>query len=142
MGLCGAGVEFSQITKGGKMVSLLFCVYLVNATLIINHEIESAYWKEWELFKLPGQLTGFLLIHFPVLAVIIWGSTLVYLKSSAGYIISIILSFGGLFAFFAHTYFIMKGKPEFKLPISFTILGSILVVSLVQLVLSIYALAT
>ncbi|MBN1892577.1 MAG: hypothetical protein JW780_07335 [Clostridiales bacterium] len=123
------------------MFSLLFWVYLVNAILIINHEIESSYWKEWELFKLPGKLTGFLLIHFPILAVIILGSTLVYAQSTAGYIISIVLSVGGIFAFSAHTYFILKGKPEFKLPISIAMLICILIVSFVQLGLSVYTLA-
>ena len=34
------------------MFELLFWLYLVNAVLLITHEIDSAYWKEWELFKL------------------------------------------------------------------------------------------
>jgi len=36
------------------MADLLLWLYLANAVLLINHEIDSAYWKEWELFKLPG----------------------------------------------------------------------------------------
>ena len=36
------------------MTDLLVWLYLTNAVLLINHEIDSAYWKEWELFKLPG----------------------------------------------------------------------------------------
>jgi hypothetical protein len=31
------------------MVSkILFWLYLVNAILLINHEIDSAFWKEWD----------------------------------------------------------------------------------------------
>jgi hypothetical protein len=26
---------------------ILFWIYLINAILLINHEIDSAYWKEW-----------------------------------------------------------------------------------------------
>ena len=29
-------------------------LYLANTALLIAHEIDSAYWKEWELFHLPG----------------------------------------------------------------------------------------
>ncbi len=46
------------------MEKFLFWIYLANAVLLINHEIDSAYWKEWDLFKLPGGITGFLIIHF------------------------------------------------------------------------------
>ncbi|MDP4093279.1 MAG: hypothetical protein Q8920_07955 [Bacillota bacterium] len=123
------------------MFSILFWVYLLNAVLIINHEIESAYWKEWELFKLPGKITGFLIIHFPVLAFILLGSTLIYMQNTYGYIMSVLLALGGLFAFSAHMYFIKKGRPEFKLPISIIILVIILIISWVQLALSIYKLA-
>jgi hypothetical protein len=33
------------------MADLLFWLYLVNSVLLINHEIDSAYWKEWDLFR-------------------------------------------------------------------------------------------
>ncbi len=55
------------------MRETLFWLYLANAVVIINHEIESAYWREWELFRLPGGITGFLIIHFPVLFVMLYG---------------------------------------------------------------------
>ena len=29
------------------MVSLIVWAYLLNSTLIIVHEMDSAYWKEW-----------------------------------------------------------------------------------------------
>jgi len=35
-----------------KAITLL---YIVNATLLLLHEIESAYEKEWEILKLPGK---------------------------------------------------------------------------------------
>jgi hypothetical protein len=50
---------------------------LTNSVLLINHEIDSAYWKEWELFRLPGGIAGFLLIHFPLLFLILYGLILV-----------------------------------------------------------------
>jgi len=47
-------------------LKVLFWLYLINAILLINHEIDSAFWKEWELFKLPGGIGGFLILHFPI----------------------------------------------------------------------------
>lgn len=120
------------------MEKILFWIYLINAILIINHEIESAYWKEWKLFKLPGEITGFVLLHFPVLFIILYGLILVYEGTLAGYILSVLLGFGGIFAFSIHSYFIKKGNEEFKLPISKFILISTLIVSIIQLILTFY----
>ena len=119
------------------MGDLLFWVYIANAVLLISHEIDSAYWKEWELFRLPGGLTLFLLLHFPLLFLVLYGLVLVHQQTVAGLIISLLLSFAGLFAFAIHIYFLRKGREEFKLPISLFILLGILVVSLAQVVLSI-----
>ena len=115
------------------MADLLLWLYLANSVLLINHEIDSAYWKEWNLFKLPGGSTGFLILHFPLLFLILLGLILVYGHSSWGLIFSFVLCFGGLFAFSVHTYLLGKGRPEFNKPISKFILVAILLVSLVQL---------
>jgi hypothetical protein len=120
------------------MADLLFWLYLVNSVLLINHEIDSAYWKEWELFKLPGGLTGFLLLHFPLLLLILWGLILVSRQTFWGLIFSLVLCFGGIFAFTVHTYFLKKGHDEFNKPISKFILTAILLVSVAQLVTTFY----
>ena len=120
------------------MTEILFWLYLSNSVLLINHEIDSAYWKEWELFKLPGGITGFLLIHFPLLLFILYGSVLVARSSLSGLIFSLILSLSGIFAFSIHTYFLKKGRNEFDKPISKFILMATLIVSIVQLAVTIY----
>lgn len=115
------------------MQDALFWLYLVNAILLINHEIESAYWKEWRLFKLPGGITLFLIIHFPLLFVILYGLVEVFRESTAGLVFSVILAAAGIFAFCIHMYFIKKGREEFRLPVSLFILITLLLVSLVQM---------
>ena len=122
------------------MAEVLVWVYLINAVLLINHEIDSAYWKEWDLFGLPGGITGFLIVHFPLLFLILYGLVLVYKRATAGLILSLVLSLGGLFAFTIHTYFIKRGRDEFKAPISLVILIAALIVSLFQLVITLYLL--
>ena len=120
------------------MFELLFWLYLVNAVLLITHEIDSAYWKEWELFKLPGGSTGFVLLHLPLVFLILWGLVLVFQRSLAGLALSLILSLGGIFAFTIHTMFIKKGRKEFNVPVSLFLLMATLLVSLVQAACTIY----
>ncbi len=116
--------------------------YLATAVLLITHEIDSAYWKEWELFKLPVGITGFLLLHIPMLAVILYGLVLVVRQAPAGYWFSFALSIGGIFAFGIHLYFLWKGRKEFDAPISKSILGALLFISLVQLIFTLMAIGT
>ena len=121
------------------MVSkVLFWLYLTNAILLIIHEIDSAFWKEWELFKLPGGINGFLILHFPLLFLILYGLVLVSQQSFLGLIVSLILSAGGIFAFCIHTAFIQKGRREFNTPISRFILTLMLGVSTIQAAVTIY----
>ena len=114
------------------MSEFLFWIYLVNSVLLINHEIDSAYWKEWDLFGLPGGIAGFLILHLPLLFLILYGLVLVSQQSFVGLIFSLVLAIGGIFAFSIHMSFIKKGRNEFRTPISLSILIATLAVSLVQ----------
>jgi chromate transport protein ChrA len=122
------------------MWELLFWVYVVNAVFLINHEVDSAYWKEWNLMGLPGGITLFLLIHFPLFFLIIYGAVLLDRGASSGLIYSLVLGLVGIIAFSLHTYFIKKGRDEFKTPMSQFILISTLIISVAQLGMTIYLL--
>jgi hypothetical protein len=122
------------------MWDILLWVYLTNAVLLILHEIDSAYWKEWELFRLPGGVTAFLLVHIPILLLVLYGLVLVSQRTFAGLILSLILGFAGVFAFSIHIYFIRRGRDEFKSPVSVAILVATLVLSLVQIAITVYLL--
>jgi len=121
---------------GSATLDAMFWFYFVNAVLLIIHEIDSAYWKEWELFKLRGGITGFLIIHFPLISLILFGLLAITQWYVVGIIFSFILCLSGLFAFTIHTYFLKKGKDEFNTPISIAILIATLVISLTQLALT------
>ena len=112
------------------MWDLLFWLYLLDASLLINHELDSAYWQEWKLFRLPGGISFFLIIHFPIFMLLLWGAAAIARKSAAGPVLALVLSGSGLLAFFLHAYFLRKGHPEFNTIISKAILGGCLIVSL------------
>jgi len=92
-------------------------LYIVNATLLLLHEIESAYEKEWELFNLPGDITGFLLLHVPIIILLFYGLIEIEKKSSVGLIFGIILGIGGVIPSIVHKVF-FKTPDQFNSPIS------------------------
>jgi hypothetical protein len=122
------------------MFESLFLIYIINSVLLIDHEIDSAYWQEWDLFKLPGGITGFLMIHLPLVFLVLYGLILVFQQTFSGLIFSLVLSISGLFAFTIHTIYIKKGRNEFKVPVSIFLLIAILIVSLIQASITLYLL--
>ena len=90
-------------------------VYPINLALLFTHEIDSAYWQEWNLIGLPGGIQMFLVINLILLLITLYGYSGLMHNQPSGYIIAIILSFFGLIAFSIHSYFILTGHPEFTL---------------------------
>jgi hypothetical protein len=119
------------------MWDALFWIYLVTLIFMTNHEIDSAYQKEWELIGLPGGINLFLLLHFPLLFVFLWGLVLVYQERSAGLVLSLILSLFGMASLVIHSLFIKKGHRGFTSPMSQFILWSTALVSAVGAVVAI-----
>ncbi len=122
-------------------LDLLSWLYMINTVLLINHEIDSAYWKEWELFKLPGGITLFLILHFPLIFLLLYGLIEVYHQSHTGLIFSLVVSGVGIIAFGLHMFFIAKGRDQFKTPVSIFILTGTLIVSLIQAVVTLQKMA-
>lgn len=120
-------------------MDLLFWIYLINATILIIHEIDSAYWEEWKLINPNDKngINGFLIMHLPLIFTVMIGLVLVYEDKFAGLIISLILSAFGLFAFFFHFYHLRKGRPEFNTIISKAMIISTFIISIFQIVLTI-----
>jgi hypothetical protein len=124
------------------LLQILFWLYLINTILLILHEMDSAYWKEWELFRLPGGITVFLLLHFPLYVAVLYGLVLVYPAQLAGFILSLVIAAAGIFAFCIHTYFLHQGRSEFDTAISKVILAALLGISILQISITIYFLVS
>jgi hypothetical protein len=118
------------------MWDALFWLYLVNAALLICHEIDSAYWREWELFGLPGGVGFFVLLHVPLVMLLLAGSVWVADRGGAGLVISLAVAAGGVIAFCLHMLFIKRGRPEFKTPVSIGLLTAVWLLSLAQIVVA------
>ena len=98
-------------------MELITIVYILNITLLLLHEIESAYEREWEILRLPGGITGFLLMHIPLLLVLLYGAAEIGKYSPAGLVIGIIAGIGGLIPFMVHKV-LLKRADHFDKPVS------------------------
>ncbi len=107
-------------------------LYLVNAALLVVHEIDSAYWREWELFGVPGGLQGFLVLNLALVIVVLCGLRALSRGRKSGTAVSWLLVGGGLFAVVAHGFFLAGGHQEFRTPVSLALLAGTLVLSVAQ----------
>ena len=108
-------------------------IYLVNLALLATHEIDSAFWHEWNLFKLPGGIDLFLVLNLVLLLLFMFGFEKVVKWEKGAVVFSYILAFSGIFAFVIHSYFILNGQPEFTSFISCAILLLTFVTSIAQI---------
>ena len=110
----------------------LEALYVLNATLLLTHEIDSGYWREWRLFHLPGGDQGFLLVHLLLLPLVLVGLAELARGRRSGLRFSLGLAGAGILALLLHGFFLLRGHPEFRLPVSLLVLAASAVVSLVQ----------
>ena len=115
-----------------RSTPMLLWLYLLNAAVLITHEIDSAYWREWELFGIPGGIQAFLGINLFLVLVILFGHQALALGRASGFMFSWMLAAGGIFAAVIHTFFLLKGSEAFTTPASLALLAATLVLSLAQ----------
>jgi len=111
-------------------------LYVVNLSLLATHEIDSAYWHEWEMFRLPGGIQLFLIINLLLLIPLTYGLTRLVRWQPGAKAFSYIVAGAGLFAFAIHSGFLAAGGEEFRSPVSLAILAAILLVSISQIVVA------
>ena len=110
-------------------------LYIIVFTLLIVHEIDSAFWKEWELFHLPGGIQLFDVIHIVLLPIFIIGYGVLVSNTDKGIKFSLFLGALGMVAFVIHSIFMSIGFDQFKIPVSILIIALLGITSVYQLVL-------
>lgn len=104
--------------------------------MLLLHEIESSYEKEWEILGLPGRITGFLLLHIPIIILLFYGALEIEKRTQVGLIIGIISGIGGIIPFLVHK-IIVRHKDRFNLLISNVLIYANIITGLVTAALSI-----
>ena len=107
-----------DLTSHGTSQQKLLFAYLVNASLVLCHEIDSAYWQEWQLFHLPGGPSGFVALHLIVIPVVLVGLVMVARGSAQSRWWSIAIGVAGAAGCIAHLTFLARGDHSFSTPFS------------------------
>ena len=55
------------------MSPLLRRLYLANAAVLLVHQLDAACWHEWSLFRMPGGIDLYLVLHVPITLAILSG---------------------------------------------------------------------
>jgi hypothetical protein len=117
----------------------VFWLYVTTLTLLVLHEMDAVHWKEWEMFGVGGGVAGFLLLHLPLWPAAFWGLVEARAGTTAGRVAALVVSAAGLAVFAIHTWFLRRGRPEFRAPLSLAIIGGCLPVSLALAVVTVAA---
>jgi hypothetical protein len=105
-------------------------LYVWTATLLVAHQIDSAYWHEWNLFGIPGGVQLFVLLNVPLVFVFLFGLVQVVRIPRIGVRFALALALVGIATFFIHLGFAWRGHTEFRSATSWGILCGTLVASL------------
>ena len=107
-------------------------LYLANATVLLAHQIDAAYWHEWELFGMPGGIQLNVLLNLPIILLILWGLRALAIRRTAGFVVAWLLVAAGLFAACIHSFFLLRGDESFTLPVSLALLIATSILSPLQ----------
>jgi hypothetical protein len=116
-------------------MKLLTILFIFNAALLLIHEIESAYEKEWQILNLPFGINGFLIIHIPIILVLFYGALEIDKQSYAGLVLGIITGAGGIIPFLVHK-ILVRRKDHFNSLISNVIIYLNIILGILIIILS------
>lgn len=114
----------------------LLAVYLANASFLLCHEIDSAYWREWELFHLPGGAAGFVALHLALVPLVLWGVVAIARCSPPARWLALLVGLAGIAGGVAHAAFLMAGDEQFATPFSVGLIAAFFIASAVQVLLA------
>lgn len=99
-------------------------LYGLDFALWITHEVDSARWQEWKLFGLPGGPGLFVALHLPLMLLFLWGFAELLRGRRGGTVVGWLLVATGIAALFIHGSFLVAGLPEFRSPLSLSLIAA------------------
>ena len=107
-------------------------LFLLNPPVLLTHQIDAAYWHEWNLFHLPGGNQFNLILNLPIIALVLLAFLQVATHSPRQRLCHQFLAGLGLLTVAVHSGFFLAGHPEFQQPMSLLLLAATLILSLTQ----------
>lgn len=117
-----------------KKSALLPALFLANATVLFVHQIDAAYWHEWQLFHIPGGNQVNLLLNLPIIALVLIAYREAVLGTKYARSAHTLLACLGLLTVFLHSAFFALGSTKFLQPVSIALLVSTALLSIAQFI--------
>ncbi|CAH0288297.1 MULTISPECIES: DUF6713 family protein [Stenotrophomonas] len=101
--------------------------YLATMMSLLLHQIDAAFWQEWQMFQVPGGIQGFLLFNLLAIGVLLHGYRQVVLGLGSARRYALLCGVLGIGTALIHAGFAAAGRDEFHLPLSLLTLLACLV---------------
>ena len=118
-----------------RLTPTLERLYLANAVVLLVHQMDAAYWQEWQLFHLPGSLALYLVLNIPLVLLVLAGYGAIVARRPSAVAYSWGLAAAGLFAVVFHAAHLLAGDTAFRTPASLALLADTALLSGAQVVL-------
>jgi hypothetical protein len=107
-------------------------LYIATLTLLATHQVDGAYWEEWDTFRLPIGIEGFLAFNVIVLPPFLYGLVEVARWTRRAVNWSYAVAALGIFTFLLHAVILALGNDDFRSTPSITLFVAILASSVAQ----------
>ena len=102
---------------------MLPALYRLTAALLIVHEVDAGYWREWDVLRLPGGVALFLALHVPLALAVLWGAEQVATGGRGARAMALAIAAAGLATLGVHGTLLALGGREFASAPSLVVLA-------------------
>ncbi len=120
-------------------MKLLDRIVVLNLAVLITHQIDAAYWREWEMFQLPGGVQLFDVLNLLIFMVILIAITPVIQRRRSGFKCSLMIAGASALVLPIHAGFWLAGYSQFDMPVSTLVIVGSFVTALTQIGLTLNA---
>lgn len=120
-------------------MSSLNKIVVLNLALTLTHQVDAAYWREWEMFGLPGGIQLFNALNVLIFLAVLACFVPVIQRKTSGFACSLLIAAVCGCILPIHAAFALAGYTQFDLPFSVLLIVATFVVSIVQVVVTVRA---
>ncbi|HLM52153.1 MAG TPA: DUF6713 family protein [Pseudoxanthomonas sp.] len=111
-------------------------IVILNLALVLAHQVDAAYWHEWEMFQVPGGIQAFAALNVLIFLFLLSSLVPIVQRRPSGFRCSLLIAAACASVFPIHAGFALAGFPQFHLPFSIFPIAATFLVSLLQAVLT------
>lgn len=119
-----------------KLKSPLNFSVVLNLAFLIGHQIDAAYWHEWDMFGLPGGIQLYNLLNVILFTILIGCLIPIIERRQIGRYCSIAIALCSGIVLPIHSWFAIAGFKQFNLPVSILFILTTFITSIIQITLT------